>query len=51
MEEAINGRVDYGFILVTRVFFTHAQRQQNLKKKKKNRFKFVKLNLSLQVRV
>ena len=32
-------------------FFTHAQRQQNLKKKKKNRFKFVKLNLSLQARV
>ena len=50
MEEAINGRVDYGFISVTRVFYPCTETTK-FKEKKKNRFKFVKLNLSLQARV
>ena len=44
MEEAINGRVDYGFISVTRVFYPCTETTK-FKEKKKNRFKFVKLNL------
>ena len=45
-----NGRVEYGPILVTRVIYPCAERTK-LKRKKKNRFKFVKLNLSFQERV
>ena len=35
MEEAINGRVDYGFILVTRVFYPCTETTKFKKKKKR----------------
>ena len=38
MEEAINGRVDYGFILVTCVFYPCTETTKLKKKKKKESF-------------